>query len=296
MNCRDFRELLDSYLSDELLTETNHDILRHLEECAACRGEIEGRRAVRARLRSAVRTAPEFEMHGGLEEKVRDRLRNRRTGGSRLSSGLFGFRPGWIAAAACLLIVAVFGSMYLLRSGAAPELAGGSAVLQTRSLPPNHIVNIAVTDHDNCAVKHLAEEPKTTLAQVSAEYRDLARVVSSELKDTLEDCDLISSHSCGFNDVKFLHVVMKTGGRMVSVLVTRDHLDAEKAVGKALNFASDDYTVSRIDVEDRAVFVVSQLGANENAKAAESLAAPLRLHFRKPEAADPIQTAILLAR
>ncbi|QQS40811.1 MAG: zf-HC2 domain-containing protein [Acidobacteriota bacterium] len=296
MNCTDFRELLDSYLSDELLTETNHDILRHIGECADCRAEIEGRRAVRARLRSAVRTAPEFEMPREFDQEVRNHLRSRRSKSAELSNGLFGFRFGWVAAAACLLIAAVFGSMYLLRSGASTELAGSSSVLRTRSLPPNHIVNIAVTDHDNCAVKHLAEEPKTTLAQVSAEYRDLARVVSSELKDSLKDCDLISSHSCSFNNVKFSHVVMKAGGRMVSVLVTRDHPDAEKAVGKALNFASDDYTVSRIDVEDRAVFVVSQLGTEENAKAAESLAAPLRLHYRKPEAADPVQTAILFAR
>ncbi|HUF03297.1 MAG TPA: zf-HC2 domain-containing protein [Aridibacter sp.] len=296
MNCKDFRELLDSYLSDELLTETNHDILRHLEECAGCRAEIEGRRAVRARLRSAVRTAPEFELSRSFENRMRAQIRRQPAGGSRLSGELFGLRIGWVATAALALIVGVFGSIYVLRTENAPEIASNQSVLRASSLPSGHIVNIAVTDHDNCAVKHFTEKPETTLARVPGEYRDLARVVSGEMKEMLRDCDLIDSHSCVFNDVKFSHVILKNGRQLVSILVTKDHPDAEKAIGKALNFASDDYTVSRIDVEDRAVFVISQLGTEENSKAAEALAAPLRLHYRKPEAADPVQTAILFAK
>ena len=47
MNCRDVREVADSFLGEELLTETNHEILRHLENCPTCRTEIDARRRLR---------------------------------------------------------------------------------------------------------------------------------------------------------------------------------------------------------------------------------------------------------
>lgn len=35
MPCKEFREHVDSYLKDELPVETNHDVIQHLEACAA---------------------------------------------------------------------------------------------------------------------------------------------------------------------------------------------------------------------------------------------------------------------
>lgn len=62
MKCQDFREIIDSYLCDELLTETNHNILRHLEECADCRSVIETRRLLRSKIKGAVLNSPEFQV------------------------------------------------------------------------------------------------------------------------------------------------------------------------------------------------------------------------------------------
>ena len=53
MQCRDVRELADSFLSEQLLVETNHELLRHLETCPDCRADIAGRRALRDGLRAA---------------------------------------------------------------------------------------------------------------------------------------------------------------------------------------------------------------------------------------------------
>ena len=99
MNCRDFREFMDSYLSDELLTETNHDIIRHVEECPDCRAEIEARRHVRARLRSSVRSAPDFQIASGFLRGLEDSLRAE--SGSRSGKPWsLGFGSTWMAAAA----------------------------------------------------------------------------------------------------------------------------------------------------------------------------------------------------
>jgi hypothetical protein len=47
MECRDVRELADSFLAEELLTETNHEILRHIDTCPMCREDLAARRALR---------------------------------------------------------------------------------------------------------------------------------------------------------------------------------------------------------------------------------------------------------
>ena len=43
MQCREVRELADSFLSEQLLVETNHEIVRHLETCPDCRADIAAR-------------------------------------------------------------------------------------------------------------------------------------------------------------------------------------------------------------------------------------------------------------
>ena len=62
MQCRDFREVADSYLSDELLVETNHDVIAHLETCADCRRELAARRELRTILRTSFAKAEELQI------------------------------------------------------------------------------------------------------------------------------------------------------------------------------------------------------------------------------------------
>ena len=61
MECRDVRELADSFLGEELLTETNHEILRHLETCPVCRADLDARRALRDGVRRAFHHAADLE-------------------------------------------------------------------------------------------------------------------------------------------------------------------------------------------------------------------------------------------
>src|SRR5216684_1862406 len=52
--CEKIRGYLDSYISNELLVETNHEVLRHLESCPSCSAEAEARSRVKAQLKAAV--------------------------------------------------------------------------------------------------------------------------------------------------------------------------------------------------------------------------------------------------
>lgn len=47
LDCQHVREVMDSYLSEELSVETNHGVLRHLTECRDCAAELKRRRQLR---------------------------------------------------------------------------------------------------------------------------------------------------------------------------------------------------------------------------------------------------------
>ncbi len=72
MDCRAFKDLLDSFLSDELMVETNHAILWHAERCATCQAEMEARQRLRVILR---RIRDNSKLSAEFHEQLRERLR-----------------------------------------------------------------------------------------------------------------------------------------------------------------------------------------------------------------------------
>src|SRR5262245_10950020 len=118
MNCRDVRDVADSFLCEELLTETNHEILRHLDTCASCRAEIEARRRIRGSLRAAFHRSTELQPPEGFQDSLRDRVR-------RLSEQESGRRTRsrrWFALAASVLLAAgLSGAVFLTRQIAPAE-------------------------------------------------------------------------------------------------------------------------------------------------------------------------------
>jgi anti-sigma factor (TIGR02949 family) len=73
--CQKLLAKLDSYIDNELLTESNLELMEHFQRCAACTRESEERRNVRTRLQAAVR---QVQAPQGLEDRVRNRLREAR--------------------------------------------------------------------------------------------------------------------------------------------------------------------------------------------------------------------------
>ena len=85
MECRDVRELADSFLSEQLLVETNHEVLRHLETCPDCRLDLAGRRAMRDGLRAAFARADDLRPRPQFATELRNTLRASQSGISRRS-------------------------------------------------------------------------------------------------------------------------------------------------------------------------------------------------------------------
>jgi anti-sigma factor (TIGR02949 family) len=53
-SCERYRRYFDAYLDNELLIETNQDVLQHLTSCAECTRILEDRARVKQTVRSAV--------------------------------------------------------------------------------------------------------------------------------------------------------------------------------------------------------------------------------------------------
>ena len=140
MECRDVREMADSFLAEELLTETNHEILRHLDTCPVCRTDLDGRRALREGMQRAFHRAPNLGPSPEFAARLRTTLQNTAQQTPARRGARF---PGWWALAATVLLAVALGLAYRGRIAATGALA-----------------RAAVGDHRNCALQfRLAEKP-----------------------------------------------------------------------------------------------------------------------------------------
>ncbi|HXG86386.1 MAG TPA: zf-HC2 domain-containing protein, partial [Pyrinomonadaceae bacterium] len=126
MLCQEFREMMNSYLGDELLVETNHEVLRHLENCPACRNELAARRGLLTQMRSAVKGVPEMRLNQAFAVKLRNNLREtalRPSFWEKLKSGGLNGTRFLAATAACLLLMTLFGVVWFNRLSPAENIA-----------------------------------------------------------------------------------------------------------------------------------------------------------------------------
>lgn len=292
MNCRDFQEMIDSYLSDELLTETNHNVLRHLENCGNCRKVIEARREVRSRLKNAVINAPRYQVSSNFAHNLRTQLNHEAFKNQKPErKPRFGF-GSWTAVAAGLLLTFTFSFLLLGNLGSSNDSLRITNSHTIANLSAGNLTNIALGDHEYCAIGHDSDEP-VNVAKTPAKYENIQNVVMSPLKSVSADCELVESHTCKYKDTDFTHLVVKNEGKTLSVIITQLN-DLDKLEDQdILNLASEKYQVSRFDLKDEAVFVISDQSKEMNLRAAQAIYEPLQKHLHKDS--KYIQTAFLMA-
>src|SRR5579862_1449241 len=158
MECRDVREMADSFLAAELLTETNHEILRHLETCPVCRDELAARRAARERVRLAFHRSPDLAPEPEFIARLQSRLQIASRAPVRRGFGI----PGWLALAATVVLAVALGLAYRSRHQASEGAA---------------LARAAVGDHQNCAVTFRLKEKPISLAEAGTRYGSMYRVI-----------------------------------------------------------------------------------------------------------------------
>ena len=289
MNCRDFKDITDSYLSNELLVETNHEVLQHLEACSNCRSELAARRELRERLRKAVKSAPLSQMNPGFAARVRSGLREQAFG----KQGVWGFvesKTVFAGVLAMTLFAVVVGSIVTQRktpltaNDERPPSSAGSENLWYERASFLTIRNDAVDDHKHCALSHdLSEKPislKEAEKAFGASANGLDAVVFDPLRQAFgDDAKFLTAHFCIINGRRFSHVVVEYKKKIVSVLLTlRDDGGIETGRDAVSFRASGDLRVACFESGKYSVFVVSDLAEGDNLIVAKTITASVRKH------------------
>ncbi|MFZ1700158.1 MAG: zf-HC2 domain-containing protein [Pyrinomonadaceae bacterium] len=307
MDCREMKTMMDSYISDELLVETNHDVLRHLENCRDCRGEMADRRALKLRVRHTVVNATETEVDpvfaSRLTRELRDHALRPGLWDRVVQSGRLGF-PRLAYAGLGIVAIGIVIGMFMLRGPSENQVSQGNnainaqrdAVIEANSRRGdavqaawNELADHAVGDHENCAVKFNLKEKPITLDEAAKRYgafnKDLDKVITTALhaekgEQGAGETQFLESHFCLYEGRRFAHIVFKHKGRMVSFLVAETDLPATNDDIQTASFDGK-MSASGFRVGHHAVFVVSELPDTENVSLARSVVPAIRLHAGK---------------
>jgi anti-sigma factor RsiW len=257
MQCRDVRELLDAYLGDQLLVETTNDVVRHLETCPACRGELEGRRALRDRLQSAfvgaVDLAPTPEFLKSIDARLRIEASSLMTRRSWLRS--------WGAAAAAI-VTAISGGLFARSAARRSRLA--------------QLARNAAGDHQNCAIKFNLSERPISLEEAARRYDPAFASFTTLTAPTglpRGPVDLLERHSCVYEGRRFAHVVFRYNEHIVSLLVT----GGTESIGSSPEMLPTDgvLQVALFAAGHHLAFVVSDLSADDTSRFADAMVGPV---------------------
>lgn len=270
MDCKDFREISDAYLSDELLVETNIQVFKHLEDCPKCRRDFADRRALRQRLRTAVLNSEEFAIDPIFANRLSLELKD----AAFNNNGWFGVLISpriLVPLMSMVLIVGMFSFVLFKYGGGNTEIAGQPGSIASFL---TQVSLQAVGNHKDCALENqeLWESRSLAIGEAGAA---VAAAVAPPVSDYFAgDVEVLHAHDCVYAGLLFSHVILKTNGHLVSVFV-----DKSGAIGDPRANPSDSIVSERengLQVASfysgrSAVFVVSDLPETDNLNAARKL-------------------------
>jgi anti-sigma factor RsiW len=273
MTCADYRAAMDAYLDDELPVDARRDLNEHLEQCDACRTELDARRALRRTLRGAFLRSPSFGPGDAFFARARATMLGEET---RTRSPRWAGVGNWLGVAAAFLLVAALA--WLVNSlPRAPMLSAAVSAISAH----------AAGDHRNCALHFALKETPISLDDAArlyeSAYRGLREAVATSPPIAAGQVQLIEAHACVFHGRRFAHIVLRRGGRLVSLLVTPTRQDgiAQKLTDVTACPTSGDLKVACTTAGGYAVFVVSDLPDADNLALARLLAPAVRAHLAR---------------
>jgi len=257
MQCRDVRELADSFLSGQLLVETNHEVVRHLETCPECRADIAARRALRDKLRAAFAGADALGPRPDFAAEVLAKLRPQEAVMSRRS-----LLQTWWAAAAGVVLAA----------------GGGLLVREERSRSRAQLAALgreAAGDHQNCAVKFRLAERPIALEEAGRRYGPPYTALATFDASGIDGLVTLERHACVYQGQRFGHVVFRYQGALVSLLVT----DGTPPSQPELQANDGGSAVAAMPAGRFAGFIVGAVQPSQALFLARALAGPLARHL-----------------
>jgi len=273
--CARIRRYVDSYINNELLVETNHEVLRHLETCPACAADVETRVRIKARLKGAVQNQSVPE---DLPARLRAALREE-------SRSSFAWTRWASVAAAVLVVAGLWVELPRWARPALPDLAdrrGQDVFIQRASASLSAVLKVGLGDHIHCSIfrKYPKNPPSVaeTAQKLGPAYQDLVPLVKARVP---EEFRIILAHQCGYQGRRFVHLTLTNGSSLLSLVITRkqpgESMQAltvsDHASGVAVyQAAAQNYDVAGFETDQFLAYVVSDLGARQNLQIAYALA------------------------
>jgi len=275
--CKRIRTQLDHYLSNELLVETNHEVMKHLEACAACSQELEARMRARNLLRRAVQseTAPLR-----LRQRIEGQIRARES-----SFSLVRFSPRWALAAAAAVAV-ILGGVMAVRwrtNRLYDDARAQAAYIRAVGARLPRIETVGLADHLHCAVfrRFPKEYPAEAVAvqQLGPRFVQLVSMVKERMPGEYR---VVMAHRCSYAERHYVHFVLKSDSNLLSLVIT------EKQPGESFNriepssgsqvsvpvyeAGAKRFEVAGFESQGYLAFIVSDLDRKNNLQIAENLA------------------------
>jgi hypothetical protein len=289
-SCDKYRRSFDAYLDNELLVETNQDVLQHLNSCTECARILEDRARTKQLVRNAVtkeQAPPE------LVTALRSRLRSERP-------SFFAFNTArWTLAVAAVLLLAIVGvgSLQWARTG---QLGDNDGVFPALTARMQELLRVGLNDHIHCAVllqrwKQFVsfDEMKASTGprSLGPEFIDLIPAVEAKLGPEYK---LIQGHRCVTNDRRYVHLIL-TGknGAIVSLVITEKNKESFSESDAVAVIKSSDIPIYRdrqgileiagFESDKYFAYVVSNLDRTANLNVASVMAPVVYNHLHKLE-------------
>jgi anti-sigma factor RsiW len=256
MQCREVRELADSFVTQQLLVETNHEVVRHLETCPACRAEIADLREMRERIRGAMMRAEALQPRREFAAELTARLRP----GPHVISRRSLLQSWWSIAAGAVL--AAGGGVALRNATSRSRLAS--------------VARMAEGDHQNCAVRFRLGERPVSLEHAGRQYgAPYAALATFEVPAADGSLEVLERHACVYQGRRFGHMVLRYQGALVSLLVT----DGAAPAAPRLEPGDGKDAIAALPAGRFVAFVVADLDPAQLLRVAGMLAEPLSRHL-----------------
>jgi hypothetical protein len=275
--CERTLKYLDAYVGNELMVETNQEILNHLEICQQCSEALRDRLRLKTRVREAVQSE---EVPAGLREKVRATVRKEvPVRGEHVAWSR------WALAAAAVFVVCLSGwagfRLYKINidSGAASQLAQKLSLSEQVA----GILRIGAGDHIHCVIdSHFDQIVMTSekmAEKMGPEYFGLVTLLNDEFRGGFV---VSAGHRCQVKGREFIHMVIKHEGQPISVIITEkqnvsfpasSRVNSMNAQGVALHQDRiEGLEAVGFETNRHLAFIVSALDHQENFQIASQLA------------------------
>jgi hypothetical protein len=236
LDCQHVREVMDSYLSEELSVETNHGVLRHVAQCRDCAAELGRRRRLRALLSQTLDVAVDA-----------DRMR------ARITHAMDRELPSWVRVARLGAVAATLAAAVAVAYWTGWRVDGAA-------------YDDSAEDHIACALTYpddAAYDKLRSAQNLASPFEQIADAVGL----SHGPYHVIDAHMCPYKGRNYAHVVIRGDGQTLSLFAERAERGAlpdtptTVLAGDTLDVHATTrlgYRISAVATRDHQLFLVSE--------------------------------------